>query len=958
MKIEISRALVARKSAGSVALLTGAFLLLTAIQMPQAQAQKPAPAPNGATGGQWAIVDDQIVPVASVIPLGKTSVAVSNTFGAGLPKTGGALSFSPRARRWTGGFVPYVYDDSMSPAKRAIFEAACREWESFANLRFEPRATQANYIRVVGTANVSNSYLGMIGGEQVLNLADWANKYTAMHELAHALGVIHEQSRPDRDTYVTIHPENIADGMAFNFDKIAGALNQGDYDFDSFMHYPAKAFSKNGADTITTNAGYTQFQNKMGQRSHTSTLDAAGMAAIYGEPVGFGGAISPAMPTTNQTLTATPSKDLAASAYSYVWKKNGAVIPGETTNTLDLSKSGNGDKGDKISVEITGTSPGGQQSQETSQVTVVNSAPVTPDREFETLDTETLTGQLTATDDDGDPITFIRVANAEKGTLTLSPDGSFSYVPTRGFSGSDGFKVAANDGQTSGRTATIRITVTSPNQAPVLEDATFQGTKGFEFSQQLNGTDANGDTLTYVVTEGTLPDGITLTGGGLLQGRPTALGSTTFTVTVSDGRDGSDTAQITIQVKADSRPPAVSAVIAPSEPKTNDTITVTASIANPGGGEVSVLYNFLVNGQSVQSGSSKTLDLSQPGYGSRGDVITCEVTATNEGGASGKAMATTKVVNTAPFAVSGRGTAQAGVEKGFPVSSLGIDADQDALDIVITGGPANGKADVRQDANGVLTLFYTGRAGFRGTDVIRFAVTDGTRQSTNISTFAIGVEFTAPVVNRAPVAGNTFVDTFVGQSVVKPLLGSDRDGDALTFRIVNNARYGTSEIKADTDGVFKLFYTSLNRFYGNDRVTYIAIDSKGAQSNVATVGINFINRAPSASNGELKVAAGFESSQYLFGSDPDGDELSFRLVNNPRYGSGEIKRDAQGKWRFYYTALKGYVGPDRLTFVAVDPAGRESQVATINFDVTSVYVAPTSPSALKGGAPAPSSDNS
>ena len=130
-----------------------------------------------------------------------------------------------------------------------------------------------------------------------------------------------------------------------------------------------------------------------------------------------------------------------------------------------------------------------------------------------------------------------------------------------------------------------------------------------------------------------------------------------------------------------------------------------------------------------------------------------------------------------------------------------------------------------------------------------------------------------------------------------------------------------------------MHYTSLNRFYGDDRVLYIAIDSRGKESNLATVNIRFTNRAPLAQDNTIGVASGATVSQYLLGTDDDGDAVTFQLVNNPRYGRGEVKLDPQGKWRFYYTSLPGYVGPDQITFIAIDPMGRESQVAKISINV-------------------------
>ena len=104
----------------------------------------------------------------------------------------------------------------------------------------------------------------------------------------------------------------------------------------------------------------------------------------------------------------------------------------------------------------------------------------------------------------------------------------------------------------------------------------------------------------------------------------------------------------------------------------------------------------------------------------------------------------------------------------------------------------------------------------------------------------------------------------------------------------------------------------------------------------------------------MQVASGELVSQFLFADDPDNDAITFRLVNNPRFGTGEIKRDAQGKWRVYYRSVNGYVGPDRITFIAIDPFGKESQVATASINVVSVTSAP---SALQAGDAASGGDS-
>jgi len=87
----------------------------------------------------------------------------------------------------------------------------------------------------------------------VINLGpDCMNEGTVTHEILHALGFYHEQSRFERDTFVKINWENIKEDKKENFEKqkrdpILGAKF---YDYHSIMHYSAKAFSKNGKKTI------------------------------------------------------------------------------------------------------------------------------------------------------------------------------------------------------------------------------------------------------------------------------------------------------------------------------------------------------------------------------------------------------------------------------------------------------------------------------------------------------------------------------------------------------------------------------------------------------------------------------------------------------------------------------------------------------------------------------------
>ena len=84
---------------------------------------------------------------------------------------------------------------------------------------------------------------------------------TIQHEVLHALGVLHEQGRYDRDEYIKIHEENIDEDKIHNFNKVneeAWIDMSTPYDFKSIMQYSGMSNSNNGKATITYKDGPKQ----------------------------------------------------------------------------------------------------------------------------------------------------------------------------------------------------------------------------------------------------------------------------------------------------------------------------------------------------------------------------------------------------------------------------------------------------------------------------------------------------------------------------------------------------------------------------------------------------------------------------------------------------------------------------------------------------------------------------
>ena len=223
-------------------------------------------------------------------PEGRTYVEVDDMFFWVSEGAGVESAFT--GNRWTNGIVYYVFDAAVSSTNRQNWRDAAATWSAVAPLTFTEGTGIGNYIYVQnGSGN--NSYVGMIGGRQVMNILSWTYKYAIAHEIGHALGLIHEHQRSGRDSYVTINYSYIQSGYEYAF-AIVGSTNYGPYDFDSLMHYDKCAVSTDCPSgytcacthyTITVPPPNTQWQGLIGQRTHLSQLDGTGMAQRYSFPV-------------------------------------------------------------------------------------------------------------------------------------------------------------------------------------------------------------------------------------------------------------------------------------------------------------------------------------------------------------------------------------------------------------------------------------------------------------------------------------------------------------------------------------------------------------------------------------------------------------------------------------------------------------------------------------------------
>ncbi|KAJ8676426.1 hypothetical protein QAD02_012213 [Eretmocerus hayati] len=159
------------------------------------------------------------------------------------------------------------------------------DYHKFTCIRFKPyMGEESDYIRITAGNTGCWSSIGRTGGAQNVNLqvpGCVVKKGTIIHELMHAIGFLHEQSRYERDEFVNIAWQNIQWGRENNFAKSPRATTDAygiGYDYGSVMHYSASAFSRNGRPTIIPRDRGIE---KIGQREGFSVKDIQKIRRMY-----------------------------------------------------------------------------------------------------------------------------------------------------------------------------------------------------------------------------------------------------------------------------------------------------------------------------------------------------------------------------------------------------------------------------------------------------------------------------------------------------------------------------------------------------------------------------------------------------------------------------------------------------------------------------------------------------
>ncbi|KAL4703517.1 hypothetical protein ACJJTC_018101 [Scirpophaga incertulas] len=212
-----------------------------------------------------------------------------------LPATSTATESIAWPKKWKRGILPYFIDSRTYDTQLA--EVITRAFDYFEKTtcirlqRLRDRPTDLKSLKEVQWLYISNptgirqcvhsnekknnkGVQMVIFGYNCLSLGE------IVHEIMHVLGFSHEHTRPDRDEHITIVWDNIKPSYKKYFQvQSENHLLNIPYDYSSVLHYPSRAFSKNGQVTILSREN----NQKFGQRDGLSVTDIEKVGLIYGD---------------------------------------------------------------------------------------------------------------------------------------------------------------------------------------------------------------------------------------------------------------------------------------------------------------------------------------------------------------------------------------------------------------------------------------------------------------------------------------------------------------------------------------------------------------------------------------------------------------------------------------------------------------------------------------------------
>jgi ELWxxDGT repeat protein/VCBS repeat-containing protein len=570
-------------------------------------------------------------------------------------------------------------------------------------------------------------------------------------------------------------------------------------------------------------------------------------------------------------------------------------------------------------------------------ITVNNEqAPLANDDTYEASQDTTLAVEIADsvldndTEPSNDPLTAVLVDNPTNGSLILNDDGTFSYTPSAGFTGSDSFTYRASNGSLESTVATVSITVNN-DQVPVADDDSYQVYEDTILNVEIadgvldNDTDPNDDGLTTILLSDPLHGNLTLNDNGSFSYTPDTdyVGNDSFTYQATDGVLVSNTATVTIEVLNDDAPLAGGDVYSVEE---NDTLTISEpgvldNDSDPNDAPLTAIWlDGPANGSINLNDDGSFTYVPNPDYVGEDSFTYKANNGSIDSNSATVAITVTPGPNQAPTGIDDAYDVDKNTELVVSEEDGVLDNDTDLDDEPLTANilsmPTNGTLEFENDGS----FIYTPTTDFIGIDTFTYWANDGLANSAT-TTVLITV---GGGPNTAPIVVDDNYDVLIdGTLSVTPNFGilnndSDPEGNNLAATNTMPPSHGTLTLLPDGSFV----YTPTSGYEGTDSFTYL-VDDGELLSDEATVSITIsdsANQPPTALDDAYNVdedgTLNINDATGVLDNDTDdkNDPLDAILLSDPSDGTLTLNQDGS----FTYTPDSDFSGTDSFTYKASD----------------------------------------
>ena len=537
---------------------------------------------------------------------------------------------------------------------------------------------------------------------------------------------------------------------------------------------------------------------------------------------------------------------------------------------------------------------------------------------------------LVANDDQGDApatVTAFDATSANGGSVSVNPDGTFTYTPAGGFAGADSFDYTITDANGDTSTATVTVLVDAVPDPVDDSYSTLEDTPLVVAAPGVMGNDDGGNAPAVVtsydassVNAGT----VSMNPDGSFSYTPAVgySGMDTFTYTITDANGDSGTATVTVDVIPVNDPPTADDDTATTPENVAIDVDVLTNDSDPDGSldpSTVTIVTPPMNGtvSSIDPTTGVVRYLPDPGYSGPDDLryevcddgipVLCDqadlditVTPNNPPTANNDATSTSEDT---PVTVD------------VVANDTDSDGTVDATTVAIQSGPSNGTITaVNPDG----TVDYTPDPDWFGVDSFTYTVRDDDGADSNVAIVTI----TVTSVDDLPLAVD---DTNTVDEDAGPVAGAVLNNDSGLgdggIVVTLDTDVANGSLNLNPDGTYD--YTPDPDFFGSDIFVYEVCDIDGdCDTATVTITVNPLPDAPTAVNDTASTPedTAVNIPVSVNDSDPDGDldPATVSIIAAPSDGTiTAIRPDGSVD----YLPDPDFTGADTFTYRICDTSG-------------------------------------